>query len=246
MESIFEKLIDLKIIGIKTSFEDEGQFSNKIIKLRSITSKHNLKLFIKIGGSEAKSDIQMAENLCCDMIIAPMIESAYSLIKFKNCITKIKKGINIETINAYNNIDSILNECNDIESITIGRVDFLNSFNKNRDQIDSDNILNKCSYIFKKIRDKYGNNIKLGLGGSININSYKFIMNLYKSNLIDFIETRFIIISLENVVNNFYNFVNWANLFELEWLKEQNRIDMRVIDTRNHRINFIENRINNS
>jgi len=68
-----EEIKNIGCIGIKTSFEDEGAQFNDLVRLRNFSLKKNLLLIIKIGGCEANSDILMAENLCCDGLVAPMI-----------------------------------------------------------------------------------------------------------------------------------------------------------------------------
>ena len=75
-----------KCVGIKTSFEDEGASFDDVITLRRITSSNNLKLAIKIGGAEAKSDIRMASDLCCDSIVGPMIETEYAFTKYMKSV----------------------------------------------------------------------------------------------------------------------------------------------------------------
>ena len=63
------------IIGIKSSFEDEGVYFNELIKLKELTTITNLDLNIKIGGCEAISDINNCVALNVNGIVAPMIES---------------------------------------------------------------------------------------------------------------------------------------------------------------------------
>ena len=115
LEEILQELKDLGAVSVKTSFEDEGAEFNDIMVLRKLTNTHNLKLIIKIGGAEANTDINMAIKLDCDGIIAPMIESKYALKKYLNSLNNInyeksiEKGVNLETVNAHNNIKDILN-----------------------------------------------------------------------------------------------------------------------------------------
>ena len=99
-----------KCVGIKTSFEDEGAHYSDIIKLRTLTAKNGLKLAIKVGGAEAKSDINSAAvDLCCDSVVGPMIETKYAFEKYAQSCKglDVTKGVNIETFTAIQNIDMI-------------------------------------------------------------------------------------------------------------------------------------------
>ena len=45
------------LMGIKSETEAEGSSYKDIARIRSLTSKLNIKLFVKIGGVEALNDI---------------------------------------------------------------------------------------------------------------------------------------------------------------------------------------------
>tara|TARA_B110000902_G_C14271921_1_gene573508 strand:+ start:489 stop:1235 length:747 start_codon:yes stop_codon:yes gene_type:complete len=243
MENAIKKLIECGMLGIKTSFEDEGQTFDKIIKLRDITTKNGLKLVIKIGGCEAKSDVKMAEKLLCDQIISPMVESKYAVKKFKLIDTKLPKGINLETNIACSNVDDILKESDDMNFFVIGRVDLVGSLYKDRSIINDKEIYDICFSVFTKIRKKYGNNVKIGMGGSINKNSLKFIKDLYENGLLDYVETRFIIFDVETLLQNYNKGIYNANVFEVQWLQYQNMIDSQDINLRKNREIMISKRI---
>ncbi len=50
------------LIGIKTSFEDEGATFNEIIRLKEICNQSKTKVTLKIGGPEAIRDIK--DSIC--------------------------------------------------------------------------------------------------------------------------------------------------------------------------------------
>ena len=59
MVNILTDLVDNNgVIGIKTSFEDEGATFNEVIRLKEICNQTNTKLNLKIGGPEAIRDIK--------------------------------------------------------------------------------------------------------------------------------------------------------------------------------------------
>ena len=221
IKTILGDLKNLGCVGIKISFEDEGALLNEMITMRYLTGFLNLELSIKIGGCEAKRDISECIDLCCDAIVAPMIESKFSLMKFNDSLINYnyynKKGFNFETINAYNNINSISSEFTKYNFVTFGRVDFVKSLDKNREYVDSEEIYNIVKDTFTIAKK---NNIQCYLGGAISMNSYNFIYNLSQLNLIDKFETRYVIFDISKIKFEEYNKLLYtANLFEIEWLK---------------------------
>ena len=245
--NILSQLKKIGALGIKTSFEDEGANFNDILVLRRLCNDINLKLIIKIGGAEAITDINMSLDLDCDGIVAPMIESNYALQKYLNALLdisinnpkKIEIGINLETITAHNNIKNILeNNTKNINSLTIGRVDLVGSMNKDRKYINSDEIHNIINNSFGYVRSNF-KHIKTYLGGSINNESEDFIRT--NKNLIDFIETRYIIFEVNTLLNNYKKCVELANLFEYYWLNNIN--NSYNIEKNKKRIEMISNRI---
>lgn len=248
LKKILSTLKELGCSGIKISYEDEGALLNEIITMRYLTSSIGVKLSIKIGGCEAKRDIVDCINLHTDTIVAPMIESAFALKKFANSLKVYnyngEKGFNLETIQAYKSLEEISNEFNLVDFVTLGRVDFVSSLNKDRNYVNNEEILKMATDIFQKAREK---NIKCYLGGSINIESKEFIGKLINKNLLDKFETRYIIFDTTKInFENFNELLYWANVFEVEWLKLiSNRYNL-LFNKDTNRIKMIEERINNN
>jgi len=131
------------VIEIKAEYENEGSRQVELMRLKDITEKVNLPIIIKIGGVEAITDMYEALSIGVKGIVAPMAETRFAASKFLDAIDKfipidnqkdIEFAINIETITAYNNLDDILNQekINLLSSITVGRVDFTSSLEKDR------------------------------------------------------------------------------------------------------------------
>ena len=224
MEKISEVLLKLKnngCSGIKISFEDEGALYNEVISMRKLTSALGVDLSVKIGGCEAKRDIIDCIDLDCETIVAPMIESQFSLKKFLKSLEcynyNKKKGFNLETISAYNNLESLSESFDKVDFVTVGRVDFVSSLGKDRDFVDTPEMYKIVSDVFKVARQK---GTLCYMGGAVSINSKDFIANLIKEGLLDKFETRYIIYDVHQI--NFYDFeklLYWGNVFEVEWLK---------------------------
>ena len=246
LKSILNKLKDEGAIGIKISFEDEGALLNEIMTMRYLTAFVELELSIKIGGCEAKRDITDCINLCSDSIVSPMIESKFALEKFINSIRKYeysgKKGFNLETINAYDNLDELQDLFNYIDFVTVGRIDFVGSLDKNRDYVNSEEIYKIVGRIFTIVK-KY--NKKCYLGGGISIDSQEFIEKLKTLKIIDNYETRYVIFYV-NKVKDFKYSLYLANLFEIEWMKYIETRYTNYAEKDKNRIIMIENRIKNN
>ena len=106
MKHIVEELKNLAklgIVGIKQSFEDEGALQQDVLTMRRITEQAGVDLSVKIGGCEAKTDIQFCKTIGVNKLVAPMIETPFALTKFIESVADIndmKFYINILSIYA--------------------------------------------------------------------------------------------------------------------------------------------------
>lgn len=241
---------DYGVFEIKAEYENEGSRPDELSRLKDVAEKVGLPIIIKIGGVEAVSDIYNAITLGVGGIIAPMAETKFAVSKFIGAINTfvaednredIEFAINIETITSYNNIDDILtvDKLNTLSGITIGRVDFTGSMGKDRNFVDSDQMLQFCTEIFQKSRAK---GLKCGLGGAISTNSADFIKSLVNQNLIDKYETRKIVYH-KDAVNNISEGILAGVEFELLWLKSKRRYYHRIHNEDDKRIEMLEKRL---
>jgi 4-hydroxy-2-oxoheptanedioate aldolase len=249
MDKLINILIELKKIGasgIKISFEDEGALLNEMTTMRYLTAYVGLEMSVKIGGCEAKRDICDCNDLCTDSIVAPMVESKFSLQKFIQSVKqynyKGKIGFNLETINSYNNLEELNELFDHIDFVTFGRVDFVGSLNKTREFVDSEEVYNMVKNVYTNVKNK---NKKCYLGGAISIKSSEFIKKLLQYNLLDKFETRYIIFNAQ-LINDFEYALYIANVFEVEWMKyisdKYNEYSMKD----KKRIKMIEDRLENN
>lgn len=185
---------------VKAEFEAEGTRSDELSLLKSIVTDSDSDLVIKIGGSSAIRDLIECATLETSYVLVPMIESPEALVDF---LTKRRNFINtsnfpssfspvlinIETHTAVKKISEILNVASHFEEfkgVVIGRTDLTQSMQINKKDIDSDEVLNCCTYILN-IAKEY--NLMVTLGGSITRNSYEFVSRLMLKGL-DAFETR--------------------------------------------------------
>jgi 4-hydroxy-2-oxoheptanedioate aldolase len=226
-----KSLLKLKKLGatsLKQSFEDEGSSFVDIENLKKITKKVKLNLNVKIGGCEAKNDINFCISNDVNGIIAPMVESKYALRKFIQTIqkkTKTKLYINIETITAVKNIKKILNcvEAKKLYGVVFGRSDIAGSMNLKKRDVDSKKINNLLITAMKYAKSK---NYKVKMGGSVTKKSYSFILNLYNKKILDFYETRNIEIKInKSNLKRYYEIINEIFKFEIQLIQYKKTIN---------------------
>lgn len=242
------------LIGIKTSFEDEGALFNETIRLKEICNQANTKLTLKIGGPEAIRDIKDSLIIGVKGLVAPMVESEFGLKKFiqsvnthipQDSLSTINLNINIETITAISNIEKILGleEINRLYGITIGRVDLVSSMGRNREYVNSDEIYSIVKNVFSKVKQK---GLKLCLGGAISIDSLNFLKKLHSDGLLDKFETRYAIYDPSIALKDLSTSLSKGQLFEYEWLQTKHEYYTQLANQDIKRIQMIQNRINQS
>jgi hypothetical protein len=219
---LYKKLCELRdsyhIIAIKAEFEAEGSTFRDLVRLRSLTRKANVDLYLKISGSESIRDLKDSLELDIDGIIVPMVENSFSIRKFLQAYKKIYNGtskfltINIESKYALNNINEIIQESSHIfNNMTIGRTDLSDSYNNNYkpdDKFIMDKVISTGNII-----KKYG--FKLTLGGSICDKTVEIIKENEKIQILfDRVETRKVVMPLQSILKE----GALQNMFEFEKL----------------------------
>ena len=151
------------LVGIKTSFEDEGALFNETIRLKEICNQAKTKITLKIGGPEAIRDLKDSTVIGVKGLVAPMVESEFGVKKFiqatkshipEDTLSSIQLNINIETIIAVNNTNKMLEveEAHELYGITVGRVDLVSSMGKDRTYVNSDEIYKMTKNVFTKVQ----------------------------------------------------------------------------------------------
>jgi 4-hydroxy-2-oxoheptanedioate aldolase len=234
------------VIGIKTSFEDEGASFNEVLRLKELCNQSGTKLLLKIAGAEAKRDLADSTIIGVKGIVAPMIESAFALDKFvksaksilpADVLSNVQLGINIETISAFKNFKEMVNSdgFESLYHITLGRVDFVSSMNKDRSFVNSSEMFEIATELFTLSREKTK---KVYLGGAVTVDSEDFLTRLFTKGLLDKFETRYVMydpaIALRNLSDALVNgqrlelgiLRNRQNIYFYESQKEADRINM--------------------
>ena len=225
MVKLLDELKDNGVIGIKQSFEDEGVLDSDLWKISKVCRELDLKLSVKIGGCEAISDINRCIDLNVDGIVAPMVESRFALQKFSESINKLpydgNKFINIESQQAYNNLNDILESPTSkmLSGIVVGRSDLTKSFGYGKQDVMSSEICKVVTHILQESK-KLG--LKTYMGGNIRTQSIEFIQELFKKEILDCIETRNVILSLdESNINDLNTIISLMLEWESLWLESK-------------------------
>ena len=255
-KELLKELKELKskynVVGIKSSFEDEGVQFNELIRLKQLCNLSNIVLNIKIGGCEAISDINNSLLIDSDGIVAPMIESPFALEKFITSVNnnvppqlrkKINFFINVESRTAYDNISEILNSeyCKYLTGIVVGRSDLTKSFGLTKENVNDDEIYNIVKEIFTEAKHY---KLMTIMGGNISVKSKDFVKSLYDKKLLDKIETRNIIFKLnKNNTQNLEDAVKKALSFESLWLRTKSSYYMNIGNSYLNRASLLDDRI---
>ena len=239
------------VVGIKSSFEDEGVIFNELIKLKELCLSCGIELNIKIGGCEAISDINNCLLLNVNGIVAPMVESPFALEKFVTSIhdnlppqlrKRINFFVNIESKTSYENIRGILDSdsCRYLSGIVVGRSDLIKSFGLTKDNVNDDEIYDMVFEIFNEAK-KY--KLMTVMGGNISVNSTDFIKKLYNKKLLDKIETRNVIFKLDKKnIDVLEEAVQGALSFESLWLRTKSSYYMSVSNSYLNRAGVLDER----
>jgi len=230
MVEILKKLKDkYDVAEIKAEFETEATRMDELMRLKEITEKAGLGLVLKIGGAEAVTDMFNGQLIGVSGIVAPMIESSYSMLKYLEAIEKhfdkdlkenLHFGANIETFLAYKNLDNILKLKNIqlLKSLTLGRTDMCGSLGLSKRDINTDQIYKIAEDMFLKIKKK---DFKTKMGGGMSPESIPFLKKLSQKKLLDFFETRKVIFKIPKNFKKTAEGILLANEFEVLWLESK-------------------------
>lgn len=250
MISILTTLKELGCVKIKAEFEAEGTRMEELMRLKDVTTAVNLPIVMKIGGAESVTDIYHCLSVGVSSIVAPMVETPYALFKYENMIDKmvakdnaedIDFYFNMETITAFENFPKMMETplLNQIQGVTIGRVDLAGSMGCDRKDVDSQRFLDIAKSTFNQARAK---GLKTALGGAISTHSLHFLTTLRNESLLDNFETRKVVFKAD-AVDQGDRIFGLALQFELLWLKSKRRYYSRVKVEDEARIEMLEKRL---
>jgi hypothetical protein len=157
------------VSGLKGGTEVEAMNFDELAVMREVT-KGIMPMTVKIGGAEARNDIQEMVSLGVDKLLGPMIESPYAMKNFVEATQSIdsrgtcKLAVNIETITSYTNLHAILETpwARFVEQVTVGRSDLAGSMGLT---VDDEKVMKTTVSIVELAREQ---GMKTSVGGQIN------------------------------------------------------------------------------
>jgi len=227
-----ELLLELKekynVSGVKAEFEAEGTRMEEAMRLKEVSLKADLGLNIKIGGCEAIKDMFDAISLGVDRIIAPMVETPYALKKYLDAANiafdseltgEVEFLINIETYTSFENFEEMLKLPNikSLDGVVIGRGDLAGSIGMTRDDINTKEVLDISLKVAEKAKEA---GLSVVVGGGVSFDSVAFFKN-FPAGHIDRFETRKVVFSCPEAINNPEAAFLKAVEFEILWLKNK-------------------------
>jgi hypothetical protein len=186
------------VLATKAEFEAEGTRTDELLRLLEIANKADVGLALKVGGCEAIRDMLEAKQFGVHYIIAPMVETPYSLSKYIAAKDKVFSPeeqedvcflFNLETITAFENLEPMLAIASSrpgCDGVVFGRVDFSGSIGAGRQGIESERVTACVEVAARACRDR---GLQFVVGGAVSIDALANLQR-FKAVHLDRFETR--------------------------------------------------------
>lgn len=251
-------LKDLKenhyVNGVKAEFEAEGTRVEEALRLKEVLMKVDLGLTLKIGGCEAIRDMFEARVIGVARIVAPMVESAYSLQKFMGAIKlaipqderqDLEIAVNIETVDACRHFDDMLKlpGIEQLDGVVVGRVDLVHSLGMDRTAVNGEEVMMMATEIMAKAKAV---GLETAIGGGVSAYSLPAFRAI-PAGVLDRYETRKVIFACPDALHGkAEKGILKAVEFELLWLKNKRDFYGMIYTEDEQRIGMLEARYRKS
>lgn len=207
-------------ISLKGEFEAEGLGRDDLAAESLFAARNGLDYLVKIGGCEAKADVNYLVALGITSIVAPMIETPFAMEKYMDLLPNNHfkhASVTIETITAVANIESIIEAGTKLTEVTIGRTDLTASYKG--ESVESGATMDMVKRVAKTAKS---NGLKVTMGGSINKATRLLLLaDKELQDLVDFVETRKVVMP----INKFLEDGALSSALNLEAVLLQRRIN---------------------
>ena len=214
------------ITAIKASFETEDIQLFELLRIVELAAAAEVGIVVKLGGSEALTDIRLAKMLGATAVLGPMIESKFALEKYLELCGRtfaadedVKYLINIETGAGCQRIEEITAADNveKLDTVVLGRSDLSQSIQAS--DVNAPEILALAQELFAKLKQR---SIRCLVGGGITPKAVPFLEAL--NGLVDGFETLKVVFGdYGKAKHNLAEGIQMALDYELKWyqLKQQ-------------------------
>ncbi len=238
------------VVGVKAEFEAEGTRTEELMRLKEICLAAQVSLTLKIGGCEALRDMYDARSIGVNHLVAPMVETPFSLRKYLKAVNlafpkdeqeKVEFLINVETMLATQMFSEMLKvpEIGTLGGIVLGRVDLVGSMGLDRKACNSEHVFNVTKDVLEKAKTK---NMTCVVGGAIAVDALPFLRELPQG-LMDRYETRKVCFSCPAALGRqAEKGIEAAVGFELLWLKNKKSYYKEIAEEDDKRIDMLEAR----
>jgi len=214
------------ITAIKASFETEDIQLFELLRIVELAAGGGVGIVVKLGGSEALTDIRLAKMLGATGILGPMIESRFGLEKFLELCERtfkadetVKYLINIETVDGCSRIEEIMSAYNlkMLDTVVLGRTDLCNSMNIK--DVNAPEVLTHAKGLFTKLKQR---GIRCLVGGGVTAKTAPFLKQV--DGLVDGFETLKVVFgNYGKAAHNLEEGIRQALQYELKWYQLKQR-----------------------
>lgn len=188
-----------RFASLKGEFEAEGLNQIDMAAEAIWAARRGLDYLVKIGGCEAKSDVEYLQKLGIRSLVAPMIESPFAMSKYMAMLPDgafHHVGVTIETFHAVDRIEEILDAGTKLTNVTIGRSDLTASFGGN-----GTNCPETLEKTLKVARAAKARRLEVTMGGSVDAKTREIMREGHElATLLDAVETRKIVMRMEQFI----------------------------------------------
>jgi hypothetical protein len=226
--------------ALKGEFEAEGLSREALVVEVLFAARQGLDYLVKIGGCEAKSDLDFIRSIGVTQVTAPMVETPFACSKYMAMLPASHFhhiGVTIETTVAVSNIEAILHAGTRLTNVTIGRSDLTASYGGSG--VDSEQTI---QYVKRVATCAKARGLEVTMGGGVNAKTRQLLRTDDELRaLIDCVETRKAVIPVEHFIGE--GALEAALAVELELLRIRSAGPSEILAAASDRADQIKSRI---